>query len=129
MAFSNRIIKPLRKNKPHVVFIGGYWRVSAMPKGTLMWPYWSKAHNLTNKLNHDNHRNKIMDKKLSYIVEIKINSTIVCIAEGVLAICPERAIQKVFTDQKLFLSVGKSATVKVITEQNFAFVFHIEGVI
>lgn len=40
--FTNKSITPLRKDKPHIVFIDGYWRVSPFVKG--YWPRWSKAH-------------------------------------------------------------------------------------
>lgn len=40
--FTNQCIKPLREDKPHIVFIDGYWRVSPMVKGR--WRAWSDAH-------------------------------------------------------------------------------------
>ena len=41
-AFTNQSITPLRKDKPHIVFVDGYWRVSPMVNGH--WRKWSDAH-------------------------------------------------------------------------------------
>lgn len=48
--FDNSVIIPLRNNKPHIVFMNGFWRVSAMDKkSSLSW--FALAHAHVNKLN------------------------------------------------------------------------------
>ncbi len=53
--FCNSTIKPLRENKPHIVFINKYWRVSKMPKYTTipssLIQVYNKAHCFVNTLN------------------------------------------------------------------------------
>ena len=48
-------MKTVRKDKPHITFVNGWWKVSPMPK-----PYhshmakWRYAYQLTHKLNQSN---------------------------------------------------------------------------
>lgn len=55
ISFSNEVIKPLHPNKPHIVFMHGYWRVSKMPKyttiGFMTTKDFNKAHCFVNTLN------------------------------------------------------------------------------
>ena len=46
MGFSNKIVKPPRKDKPHIVFMDGWWRVSYFDaKARIKYAErWNKAH-------------------------------------------------------------------------------------
>lgn len=62
-SFTNASIKPLRVNKPHIVFIDGYWRVSKLPHMVYMRPTllnrWIRAHDYVGAEN-----NKLAFKEL-----------------------------------------------------------------
>lgn len=54
VAFDNKVIIPRNQNKPHIVKIDGYWRVS--PKPRRFWGCsggfrWDRAGSFVNKLN------------------------------------------------------------------------------
>lgn len=55
MSFCNSTIKPVRKDKPHIVFIDKFWRVSKMPKSGLVvgsqYKKWLYAHSFVQHLN------------------------------------------------------------------------------
>jgi len=51
--FNNSVIIPLRLNKPHIVFMQGYWRVSSLKIAENKCPvaWFGEAHLFVNKLN------------------------------------------------------------------------------
>lgn len=51
--FTNKIVRQVRKNKPHIQLIGGYWRVSASPHKPNYEGYhrWNMAHIVIYKWN------------------------------------------------------------------------------
>lgn len=52
MAFCNKIIKPPRAHKPHIVYMDGWWRVSALDRKarTERARLWAKAHDFVEGL-------------------------------------------------------------------------------
>lgn len=56
VAFDNKVIIPRNPNKPHIVKVDGYWRVSPKPYtlyGRAFGFRWDVAHGLANKLNRE----------------------------------------------------------------------------
>lgn len=55
MSFSNKVIMPIRENKPHIVKLGGLWRVSQLKwKNSYVFSFrerWEQAHTWTNRQN------------------------------------------------------------------------------
>lgn len=57
MSFCNSTMKPLRKHKPHIAFIDGYWRVSPLKKpyihSLLSQKQWMAAHSFVQNKNDE----------------------------------------------------------------------------
>lgn len=45
--FTNDLIDPVDPDKPHIVFIGGFWRVSSKPKLRQFWAFGLSAREKT----------------------------------------------------------------------------------
>lgn len=62
-AFNNRTVKPPRKGKPHIKFVGDWWRVSPQlrPYHQTALP-WQKAHAFAQRLNNAYHLDRIINQ-------------------------------------------------------------------
>lgn len=56
--FDNSCITPLRKHKPHIVLIDGYWRVSKLHKPYINSVWWNHAHAFITRLNSEQRPNE-----------------------------------------------------------------------
>lgn len=52
--FTNKVINPPRADKPHIIFMGGWWRISFlnMHQRLMKSERWSQAHAFAARLNN-----------------------------------------------------------------------------